>query len=390
MTLELNLLTDVVAEMGRALAGQEQERGQQVEQARAWLSLFATSAAALEGVAAEAGAAIPSTEPLDYVGPLPSIPQRYTVIGVDGSEVQPDRHGLALYYLINIGSLVYRHGSGETPEAHSRPRLYYREEDLYEGTTLVAGNLLDVRRAHAEVEHLAERVEAEPAGPMLALVDGTLLLWVLEDLPAERRQEKIARYLNLLARIQTGGAALAAFTSRPRYAEVGRLLHLARLGGDVRRAQTEPNPLERLPDQAIFSFLPPGSRSALFASPSPVNVTAYTPRGQRIYFFYVNVAAEGADPEIARVEVPQWVVTAAAPAGEPLLALVHGGVVAQSRILGGFPYVLARADELAYISGAERELLEEMVGAALLAAGVSADLSTKAFYKTLTRRGRRF
>jgi len=390
VTLELNRLTEAIAEMGRALAGREQERGRQVEQARAWLSLFATSAAALETAAAECGAAIPTAEPLDLVSPLPTLPEQYTVIGVDGSEVQPDRHGVALYHLINIGSLVYRHGSGETPEARSAPHLYYRDDEIYEGTTLVAGNLLDVRRAHAEVEHLAERVEAEPAGPLLALVDGTLLLWVLEDLPAERRQEKIVRYLDLLARIRARGAALAAFTSRPRYAEVGRLLHLARVGGDVHRAQTEPNPLERLPDQAIFSFLPPGSRSALFISPSPVNTTAYAPRGQRVCFFYVNVAAEGVEPEIARVEVPLWVTTAAAPTGEPLLALVHGGVVAQSRILGGFPYVLARADELAYISGAERELLEDMVGTALLAAGLPADLSTKAFYKTLTRRGRRF
>jgi hypothetical protein len=97
------------------------------------------------------------------------------------------------------------------------------------------------------------------------------------------------------------------------------------------------------------------------------------------------VAETVREPIIARVEVPAWVV------GESdLLALVHGGIVAQCRIAGGFPYVLVRADELAYISGPERERLQEMVETSLLAAGLSRSLSPKAFYKTLTRSGKRW
>jgi len=185
-----------------------------------------------------------------------------------------------------------------------------------------------------------------------------------------------------MARIQRQGAALAAFTSRPRYGDVGKLLHLASVGGETRRAEAEPNPLERVPDRAIFSFLPPGARSALFVSPSKINQNYYPPE-QRVHFFYLNVAAEGEEAVIARVELPAW-----AMADPSLLALTHGGAVLQSRIAGGFPYVLARADELAYVSGPERQQLEEMVGAALLAAGVSGDLSPKADYKRMTRQGR--
>lgn len=383
--LDLSRLTQTTREMGRALAHQERTFSERVAVGRQWLEAFAETGDALRESAEASGAAIPAGEPLNTVVPCPSIPARFTVIGADGTAIQPDRHGQALYYLLNIGSLVYRHGSGETPEARSIPSLHYTDDDLYEGSLLVAGNLLDVRRDLAEISHLADLVEAEPSGKVLALVDGTLILWVLENLPAPGRREKVSRYLTQLDRIRQKGAALAAFISRPRHSEVGRLLHLARAGGDPQRAREMENPLERVPDRVLFAHLPPGCRSALFASPNPVNRAFYVPAGHEILFFYLNVADEGEEPVIARVEVPLWVAE-----DEERLALVHAGIVAQCRVAGGFPYVLARADELAYISGPEREQLEEMVGMALLAAGVVPAPSPKAFYKGLTRRGRRW
>jgi hypothetical protein len=177
---------------------------------------------------------------------------------------------------------------------------------------------------------------------------------------------------------------VAAFTSRPRRTEVTRLLHLGSVEGDKNRADQEPNPLERLPDSAVFGFLPPGARSALFVSPSPINHDYYHPEGHTIHFFYLNLAVEGRDPVVARVELPTWVA-----ADRERLALVHASIVAQARIAGDYPYALARADELAFISGRERETLNEMVTTSLLQAGVVSALSPKAYYKTLTRQGKR-
>lgn len=382
MTLDLSRLVRAAEEMGQTLAEQERDFGNRVEEARRWLDRFADAHPSLVDAAAEVGAAIPTPEPLNTVVRCPPIPARFTVIGADGTAIHPDRHSAVLYYLINIGSLVFRHGSGETPEARSIPTLGFREKDLYEGETLVSGSLLDVRRDCAEITHLADLVEAEPPGPTLALVDGTLILWVLEDLPAAGRKEKVEAYLQQMERIRQRGAALAAFISRPRHGEVGRLLHLARVGGDPQRACEERNPLEHVPDRMLFLFLPGGARSALFISPSKVNRDYYRPAGQEVLFFYLNVAPEGEAPVIARVEVPQWV------AEDPArLALAHAAIVAQCRILGGFPYVLARADELAYISTPEREELEEMIGTALLRRGILTTPSPKAYYKGLTRRG---
>lgn len=384
MTLELSRLTGQVRAMGEELAARERQFADLVELAHRWLAQYADQGERLRHPARAIRAAIPTGEALDAVHPLPAIPERFTVIAADGSQIQPDRHGVALYYLINVGSLVYRHGSGEAPEAHSEPILGYTEADMYENGLLVGGNLLDVRRDLAEITRLADLCAVEPPGSTMALVDGTLILWVLEDLPAEGRCAKVTAYLDQLDRIRKAGAAVAAFVSRPRRAEVTRLLYLASLDGDVNRATQEPNPLEHLPDRAVFEPLPPGARSALFVSPSPINYEYYHPAGHAVHFCYLNLAEEEHDPVIARVEVPAWVAR-----DHDRLALVHGAVVAQARITGDYPYALARADELAYVSGPERAAFEEMVTTALLRVGVRSSLSPKAYYKSLTRRGRR-
>ncbi len=370
--------------MGQDFAARRRQHADLVALARRWLAQYADQGDQLRHPARAVRAAIPTDEPLDAVYPLPALPDRFTIIAADGSQIQPDRHGAALYYLVNVGSLVYRHGSGEAPEPRSKPTLGYNEDDLYENKMLVTGNLLDLRRDLAEITCLADLCVVEPPGDTVALVDGTLLLWVLEERSEEWRRIKVMAYLDQLDRIRDTGAAVAAFTSRPRRTEVTRLLHLGNVEGDKNRADQEPNPLERLPDSAVFGFLPPGARSALFVSPSPINHDYYHPEGHTIHFFYLNLAAEGRDPAIARIELPTWVA-----ADPDRLALVHASIVAQARIAGEYPYALARADELAFISGRERETLTEMVTTSLLQAGVVSALSPKAYYKTLTRQGKR-
>ncbi len=382
MTLELSQLTQPVRSMGEAMADRQQAYADLVDLARQWLVDYADQGTMLRRPARQVRAAIPTDEPLDAVHPLPPTPERFTVAAADGSQIQPDRHRAALYYLINIGSLIYRHGSGEAPEARSESTLGYTEHDLYENGMLVAGNLLDVRRDLAELRQLADLFSGEAAVPSVALVDGSIILWVLEDLPGRARSRKVGTYLDQLKRIRRSGVVVGGFISRPGYGDVTRLLHLASADGNVKAANQRPNPLEHLPDRAVFATLPPGARSALFVSPKEINQMHYAPEGQEVHFFYVNVVEEGQKPVVARVEVPAWV---ADEVGK--LELLHGAIVAQARITGDYPYALARADELAYISSQERAALEDMVMSALIRAGVPSVPSPKAYYKRLTRRG---
>jgi hypothetical protein len=385
VTLELSGLAEQVRALGQELATREEENANLIAQARQWLTQYADQGESLRHHARDFHAAIPTQEPLDAECPLPVAPECFTFIAADGTEIQPDSHELAYYYLINVGCLVYRHGSGQTPEAYSQPTIGYAEDDIYDRGQLVAGNLLDIKRDLAEITTLAERCVAEPHdATTVAVVDGTLIMWTLKDTPQDYQREKALAYIQQLDRIRNSGALVAAFISRPRRGEVTRLLHLANAGGTAKRASEVPNSLQHLSDYAVFEMLPPGARSALFASPSTVNYDYYKDGGHTIHFFYLNLAAEGSAPAIARIEVPAWIAEDA-----DRLALVHGTIVAQARITGDYPYALVRADELAFISGPEREALEDMVIASLVRAGVRTALSPKKYYKTLTRQGKR-
>ncbi len=323
--------------------------------------------------------ALPSQEPINAVFDAPQPPARFDVIAADGSQVYPDRHGLALYYLINIGSIVIRHGSGEAPVTHAEPRLAFEDEALYgSGEGLISPALIDGQRDVAELAALARLSQAHASRvPTLALLDNGLLLWLalqVEHAESRRVEELLGEYLTHLDALRSGGAALAGFVDRPRTANVLALLHLITLEGThLSEASIQQAPYRGLTDRTLFALrLRPGQRSARFTHASPIH-TRFEQAGHAIQFFYLHC---GGNETIARVEIPQWV-------GESseLLALVHGGILEQCRSVGGFPYALARAHEVAVVTQDDRQALEQMLSAALLRHGLVAGPSRKALAK---------
>jgi len=373
MTLPLAPLLPEVQKLAQKLAADRKLYRRAAQEARTILKQSASRNDELRPKARELRTAIPSWEPLDYIGNPPLSPRSFTAIAADGSQIQPDRHGIALYYVINVGSIVLHHGSGQTPQVRTTPSLYYAEEDLYEDQKLVQGNLLDVRRDIAEMKELADRIEETckrnltPSNRILALADGTLLLWVLEE-ARDKHIDKIQRYLHQMDRIKRAGTALAGFTSRPRYTEVVDLLRLASAGEETLRGDRSHRRWGRLTDAALFAFLRPGQRSALFESPSPIN-DSYGPH--RIFYFYLHTGSE-----IARIEIPQWVAQ-----DEELLNFTHSAILKQCEPTLGYPYVLVRAHELAVIKPSERANLEAMIERALISQGIIPRPSEKERWK---------
>jgi len=403
VTLNLTKLGGPLDQMGKELARREDTYRQLLALALQWLAAYSADVVPLRARAEMARdtmgwrGAIPTDEPLLPTHPLPPHPPRVGLVAADGSQIEPDRHGAALYALINIGSIVMELGTGKTPQADSEPTLYYTDDDLYEDRRLLQGNLLDTRRDIGELAKLADLAAQVTTRPVVTLTDGTLLLWVLDESPPARRKARLDRYLACLDRLKAATAAVAAFTSRPRYADVVNLLHLASLGEGFGPQQLQENPLEGLTDRALFMFLPPGERSALFASGTPVNADYRRhDADDEVLFFYMNVGQQE-QAEIARIEVPRWVTTQRpaewSPADWPddyrLLDLIQAAVYAQCRPTDGYPYVLARAHELALVSVEEQRDLEMRVIAAMARHGIWMRRSEKARLKELTGSSRR-
>jgi hypothetical protein len=330
--------------------------------------------------------AIPTEEPLGAVYPAPAHPPQLNIIGADGSQIHPDRHGAALYYLINIGSILIAHGSGQAPVTASNPRLMFEESDLYgDNEGLIPPALIDGQRDLAEMAELARLAETVAGRPTLALLDNGLLLWLaLQEAGPNRREVEhlLSEYLQQLGRLRQTGAAVAGFVDRPRTANVIALLHLAGLPEERINEETlRANPFRGLADRTLFAErLGPGDRSARFTNASPVN-QRFRDSGHGIQFFYLRCGQIG---QIARIEIPEWVGDSPA-----LLDLVHAGILEQCRTPEGFPYPLVRAHELAVVTQIDRQALDQMLAGVLLRHGLAPSLSQKSLTKQWTSGRRR-
>lgn len=326
--------------------------------------------------------AIPTEEPLDSIIPAPNLPQPLTILAADGSQVYPDRHGAALYFLINIGSIRIFIGSGEPPQTSSTPRIFYERADLYsDDGGLISNTVVNGMRDGAEMGELACLAAASKGEPTLALLDNGLLLWLAlqaRETTSKQIDKILQQYLGHLNTIRSTGAAIAGYVDRPRNANLLALLHLAGLPEDeINESTLRLNPYQALTDRALYSrILPPGHRSARLTNASPVNRRDFASAGHEVQFFYLN---PGEDFGVARIEVPVWITER-----PDLMSIVHAGILEQCRTTGGFPYVLVRAHELAVVTHPERQALDQILSQELLRRGLSPRISQKSRTKRWT------
>ncbi len=173
MTLELDKLTPDLEKMAQAAAANRQAQLRRAEQLRRLVAERATDwpgiRAGLQKAEEEAdpkyfraAAPLSEDEPLDTPIPPPAPPEQATIIATDGSQIMPDRHAAWLYYLINIGVIVYNHGSGRAPHVFTSPRIFYPnvEDDVTEDEPGFDKSQVTIARDRAEIETLADFADA--------------------------------------------------------------------------------------------------------------------------------------------------------------------------------------------------------------------------------------
>ena len=312
--------------------------------------------------------ALPAAD-LDLRLAAPQSPADFTVIGVDGSHIDVDRHRPVRCYLINTGWAALSYGSRPGADLGSQPSLYAEEQDLVLASPgsnrgePVEGALLGMKRAVEECRRLAELARECPGSdPVLALIDGSLILWGLtgQRFPDFVRQELLDRGLlrcldELRETAKRRQLALASYISLPRSTDVVNTLRLALCPYDIadcdRYCPRQGPAIERPCDavagvtdaEMFYRVLEPGQRSGLFATGSRVVTDYYGEHA--VYFFYMKL-----EDEVARLELPRWVAQ-----DTELVRLVHCLVLDQCRRGQGYPVALAEAHEQAVVTAADRE-----------------------------------
>jgi hypothetical protein len=369
-------------------------------------------------------------EPLNTCINLPVPPKIHTVLATDGSQIAPNHHEIAYCYLLNIGRVVLHYGQNRQPLLDSLPEVFYRPEDLYISRQwgIRTEEWMGYRRTASEASVLAELAAAvvgsresgvgdntiqnskfkiqnyqqsttlntqhstlntqhstlntqHSTTPTLAMVDGSLIYWFLEQLPLEARDRILPPILTAWEQLKSLGIPIMGYLSASRSMESLNFLRLQACIHDVPDcASFCPNQIEKVPcqvleplrDAALWSIqLQPGQRSTLWRSSARI-LELYG--DQAIYFCYIHVGTE-----IARVEVPAWVAE-----DEALLNQSLGLMLAQVQKGYGYPVVLAEAHNQAVVRGGDRArffamLEQQMIKAGLRNVGIS--------YKEARKRG---
>ncbi|WP_287129883.1 DNA double-strand break repair nuclease NurA [Candidatus Cyanaurora vandensis] len=256
-------------------------------------------------------------EPLQVDGywgrPVTPIPRQHRVLATDGSQIKPSHHEIAYCFLINVGRVCLYYGTGQRARLDSMPELFYKEEDLY-GPQQLGLNIeewLAIQRSRAELRVLADLAQDPCPLPTVALVDGSLIYWQLEQIPQLYQPQVLDSFLAHWERLREARVPMAGYISASRASETVNLLRITacphqppdcekHCPGLKPRATACGQGLSPLTDSRLWeTLLQPGERSALWRSTSRI-LGLYGPHG--VYFCYLHVG-----DEVARIEFPAWV-----------------------------------------------------------------------------------
>jgi hypothetical protein len=320
---------------------------------------------------------------LDTTYPLPPRPSSYTVFASDGSQIFPDRHEALPCYLINIGSVVLHYGVEGGAKLSSYPKFFYKDEDrlvTWDGRKIPADSaVISEKRGLMEFEEILRLAEGcKDRENIVAISDGTLILWRLEGTPDDFKNEIIEPFIRIMDELRSLRIPIAGYISFPGSTDVINTLRVGLCPEKVSYCNQCPYthlpelpcaPIEEVTDRILFSrVLKPGERSAVFESSSKI-LELYVEH--HIYFFYLNIGEE-----IARVEIPKWVAK-----DDKLLNLVHAVIFDQAKKGGGYPVALSEAHEQAVVRAKDRDFFFELIREALVEADFKVTVSRKGLSK---------
>ena len=304
--------------------------------------------------------AVPLDEALGSHYPAPDSVSA-TLVAADGSQAIADRHSPVQFCVINVGGIVMKPNSGETPVVEVGSELFFGDDIEKNGLTTEGG--IALQRDYAE-RSVIEKMSKGMKGSVVSFTDGTLEIFRAKDVDSPSMyRDVVDKYISVLSRLQGRGIISAGYIDKPSSSLVVKLLELTQITipEEMEKLRNAP-PLKYVTDRWLFGYnnklfqlLPPGHRSAVFKIQSNAEKTY---KGVlELHFFYLNVGTEG-HPWPVRVEIPRWVVD-----DKKQLDLLHAVLVEQCRVMGSkpYPYLLHRAHETAVVKNEEKQQIEQML-----------------------------
>jgi hypothetical protein len=214
---------------------------------------------------------------------------------------------------------------------------------------------------------------------VVALWDGSLIRWELQNEPPDYRDSMLEQYLATFEKAMGLGVPIAGYISDPGSTDVVNSIKVmlcdqSPIDCDLCRHKESGSippcdAVSRLKDSTLCeSRLKGGKRSVMFTSRSSI-LERYG--AHKVLAFYLDTGRE-----VVRIEVPEWVAR-----NESHLNLVHAVCWDQAQKGRGYPVALSEAHEHAVIRGHERRAFYEMVERSFMKHGAKVNYSLKRISK---------
>lgn len=288
-------------------------------------------------------------------------PEEYNVVGIDGSQIYPERHRGTMCYLINIGLASFNYKKTSSKVIFSTQPYVFNGYHHHQDVT--AMDVVNAKRLALELSSSIKVADNKNNNLSLILFDGSLIFWHLPN-NVNFKREYLLSYLSSLDMLYQKKQLCASYISMPRSTELINLVKLSLADFDVTKKELY-TVVEHISDASIMTrFLPVGYRSVIFCNNS--SVSNEYPAHLRPHFFYVNVGNE-----IGRVEVPAWIAQ-----DNESITFISQMIWDQSVKGSGYPIALAESHEQAVVKGADRDFFYYLLGKQQQKIGLGSSLNS--------------
>lgn len=288
-------------------------------------------------------------------------PLEYEIIGIDGSQIYPDRHYALSCFLINIGSTHVKYvKSGASMIMFDSIPHVFSHITFDNGCYDVSRTVVNCVRQELEFTY-ALALQRKTNSQAICFMDGSLIFWHLLSQPDYIKDRFLQLYIDLLHGFHAQNMPIIGYISMPKSKDLISLLRFAideKILTDI--GNIEEKQWEKLVDATIMRvLLPKYHRTTLFHYYGVLKKTY--PTMSCPYFFYINTGSE-----IARIELPAWVAQNAS-----LVEHLAAVLIDQCIKGNGYPVVLAESHEQAVVKGVDRDWFYQMLTTMLTQSGMN-------------------
>jgi|GEM_PF-2936619 len=308
----------------------------------------------------------------DHAHEIKPFSDRYVALGVDGSQIYPDRHSGISCFLLHIGSILIQYGSLHGNVAKESESFLFSHWDTC-NDSVHTHDIVDTERFLKELQYGFEQAQTykqkHPKDRIILFTDGPLLFWHNAQKPVEFQKKYLTRYINILQLFEAEHIPIVGYTSMPRSRELTKIVKTYIQYTGITNEEIKELCAHLTDTQLIALFLKPNHRTASFKSNAMTHNNGQT--NYEINFVYINTCTE-----YIRLEMPSWINR-----NEEISNFAYEATMHQIKNGFGYPTVLSLAHEQAVIKNADRIFFTKMLHKTLLNYDIQSNISQKQFKK---------